>query len=308
MDSINIKAKALELGYANCGIIPADTFYEYEKYLSERAEKFPDSRIFYDPLNRFIYPEKECRSIIVCLRGMTQYILPNSLLGRIGKFYMFDTRIEYSNDYRIKKEFEKYLELQGLQIIPNSVPARWAAVKAGIAKFGYNNFVYDPTYGSYITIETFSVDKELEYDSVPDNIYLSACNENCKECIKACPTGALSDKFSMEFRKCITHLTTNPNANLDEITSNQMGEWIYGCDVCQDSCPYNKGRFTGTEEYPLLSDFEEYLKLENIASMSDETYEKIIYPRFWYAGAGGVSLWRRNARRSLKEKQYYDYE
>ena len=297
--SDKIKDKAKKLGYLACGIIPANTFTEYIQYLDERVKTFPDSKKMYEPLYGAATPSEEAKSIIVCTLGSCKYKIPDSLNGRIGKFYMFDTRLAYTHEYRTNSEFETYLKTLGMNIVKCRIPDRWAAAKAGVGKFGRNNFIYSADHGSYISINTWAVDKVLDYETVTDDLHMSACNDNCHKCVQACPTKALSGSHSMDRAKCITYLTCSAKNPPDDQTKSQMGIWQYGCDACQDVCPMNKGKFKQTEDYPLLAEFEDYLKPENILSMDLDTYKNIVNPRFWYSGEEGLWLWKCNALRIM---------
>jgi len=308
MDAADIKNKAAELGYAGCGIIPPNAFTEYERFLRERVRSFPESRDLYGPMFDFIHPPAECRSIIVCVRGLSKYKVPENLAGRIGRTYLFDNRVPYSDDCRLRAEFKAYLELSGLKILPFTAPSRWAAVKAGLGKFGRNNFIYHPQHGSNVKIEAYPVDKALRYDEAPSDYYLPGCGEGCRKCVAACPTGALAGDYSMDHGKCVTHLTTFACGIPDGETRRKMGCWLYGCDVCQDVCLYNYNAPAGTEDYPLLAEYEEYLKPENIVEMDEETYQRVIFPRFWYAGKDGLWLWKCNALRMMINSGDAKYE
>ena len=303
-----IKHKALQLGYLACGIIPADIFREYTRSLDERVKSFPESRELYEPLYDLACQPEEAKSIIVCTQRYNRCKVPDSLSGLIGKVYLFDGRVSYSDEYRTEAEFEMFLKILGINILKCDIPVRLAAAKAGLGKFGRNNFIYDEEHGSYVWIDAWVTDKELDYDAVREITLLPACNEDCKKCIKSCPTKALRGSLSMDRCKCITHLQFNKKDSLDENTGSQMGLWLYGCDACQDVCPLNKDKFTESEEFPLLEEFEEYLRLEHILEMDEDTYINIIYPRFWYAGKDGLWLWKRNVLRIMinsGEKMYH---
>ena len=305
-----IKQGAIKSGYSACGVIAASAFSEYIEYLDKRINSFPGSEELYRPLFSLAVQPENAESIIVCIRGYNRYSIPESLKGMIGKCYMFDGRLSYSQESRAKSEFSEYLKILGIEIIQSGVPARWAAAKAGLVKFGRNNFVYTEKYGSYIWIDTWVTDKKLEYNvlSLPEDMLLPNCEDGCMKCVKACPTGALAESLSMDRERCAAHLTFYAEEAPDKDLLNQMGLWIYGCDDCQDACPANSDISAGKTDFPLLTEYVEYLKPERILEMDEETYTGIIYPRFWYAGEDGLWLWKCNALRVMinsREKKYH---
>ena len=307
MISQKIKDKALQLGYTACGIIPAATFSEYTQYLEDRANSFPESQTLYKRLYALAQPPEKSKSIIVCTWRYNRYKIPEQLDGMIGKLYQFETIDTADNEYKEYNEFEEYLKTLGMGILEGYIPNRWAAAKAGLGKFGRNNFIFDPEHGSYIWIDTWAVDTELDYDSALENTTLSACNDKCNKCIEACPTKALSGKFSMDRGKCVAQISFFSKDIPKEGIRAQMGSWIYGCDTCQDACPLNKGKFTAKEEFPNISEYEKYLKLEEILQMDEGTYANVIYPRFGYAGKDGLWLWKCNALRSMVNSGHEKY-
>jgi len=310
MTAQKIKRKAEQLGYSGCGIIPSIEFSEYKQYLDERVELFPESKSLYEKLYDHVQPPEKGKSIIVCISGYNNYKVAKYLNGVIGKLYQFDPRLSCSHEYRAKAEFETYLETFGIHLLKGTVPARWAAAKAGLGKFGRNNFIYTREHGSYIWIDTWIVDKELAYDAMPENTLMSACNENCRKCIKSCPTKALSGSFSMDRGACVVQLALLTKDIPEEDLMAQMGLWMYGCDACQDACPLNKNKLNETEDFPLLSEFEEYLQFERILEMDEDTYANVIYPRFWYTGKDGLWQWKCNALRCMinsGDKKYHHY-
>jgi len=299
MKAQKIKDKALQLGYSACGIIPADSFKEYLQCLDKRIETFPESKELYNRFYVDAKPPENWKSIIVCTRRFNEYAAPGNLKELIGKVYLFDSRVSYTNENRAKQEFETFLKMLGLSIQEGYVPARWAAAKAGVGKFGRNNFVYDPEHGSYIWIDAWIVDKVLDYEPKPESMYLSECNDKCHKCIDACPTKALSGEFSMNMGKCITRIQFSPKDVQNNEIRPLLGQWVYGCDVCQDACPVNKDKFTEAEDFPLLMEFEEFLSFESILGMDNDTYLGIVNPRFWYSGEGGLWMWKCNALRGM---------
>ena len=317
------------MGFTDCAIIPFPDFSEYKDSLEKRSKEFPASKELYDTLYPMAGKIENAKSLIVSSQRYNSYKINSALEGRIGKMYLYDSRLNYSAEFRARQEFEVYLKTLGLNLLQAAVPARWAALKAGIGKFGRNNFIYDDVHGSYITILSWVIDSVLDYDSVaagaaPAAVSVSdagaapageafpapadpriaeGCSEACLKCVAACPTKALSEAFSMNRAKCIAELSFFSNEKPDELTQSQMGQWIYGCDVCQDVCPLNKDKFTETEEFPLLTEFEKYLETESILNMDQETYENVLNPRFWYMGKDKLWLWKNNAERVLKNSK-----
>ena len=222
MKSHDIKNKALQLGYLACGIIPANVFDEYKDYLDRRVKLYPESKELYDPLYNNARQPENAKSIIVCTHRYNIYKVPDYMNRLIGKFYLFDSRVPYSPEYRENAEFETFLQLLGFSFFPCNIPDRLAAAKAGLGKIARNNFLYDSEHGSYLWIDAWVIDKELEYDRVEDNIWLPDCNDTCQKCIQSCPTKALSGSYSMDRGKCITHLTCNAKDTLNAELRSQM--------------------------------------------------------------------------------------
>ncbi|MCL2093643.1 MAG: hypothetical protein FWH12_05540 [Treponema sp.] len=294
-----IMQKAQELEFLASAIIPYPSFAEYTQGLDARVESFPHSRGHYEALYNQGKPIEGARSLIVCTQGYHSYQVPPGLQGRIGKMYLFDNRLSYAPQYRLRQEFETYLKTLGLKLLPGGVPSRWAAVKAGLAKFGRNNFVYDSRAGSYIIVHTWVTDAELDYQGNKEEPHHPLCREDCRKCIEACPTRALSGDFSMDRGACIAQLSFFGKEDMDPDLRREMGQWLYGCDVCQDVCPINKDALQQKETFPLLKEFEAHLELKAILDMDEESYQQILNPRFSYIGKDNLWLWKWNALRAM---------
>ena len=305
-----IKERAYELGYDLCGVIGAGAVKEYSTYLDRRIERFPQSRHLYEKLYDLASPETKAdwaKSIIVCVRRYNKYEIPPGTDKYFGKVYLFDGRLPYSEEYENVLLFQEYLKDSGVSFLKDSAAARWAAVKAGLGRFGKNNFLYTK-YGSWVWIDTWTVDVELKYDAPAAR--LEACPKDCRKCIDACPTGALSEPFAMDRGICIAQLSFFSSGLPSDRLKDQMGTWLYGCDICQDVCPKNKGKWTEGREFPGLGAMAELLSPENIARMDEKTFLSQIQPRFWYIGTEGFWLWKSNAIRAMansNDPKYHDY-
>ncbi len=316
-----IKVKALELGYDLCGITHAGAFDELAKEVNRRNELFPDSWYakghadwLFEPL---AYPGRAiegAKSLVVCIRRYNKYVRPQNLDGRVGKTYVFDHRIPAAKTYHAPDEFEAFLKealgggVRRMLEVPGGavVSARRSAFRAGLGRFGKNNFLYTK-YGSWAWIELWITDVELQYDE-PNTHPL--CPPDCTKCIDACPTKALSAPYTLDYSKCIAYLSyhqciqtlpsaVGPLSKLPpESLRPQMGGWLYGCDACQDACPMNR-KWSEDEVFPELDEAASMMTLENIFRMDEGYFEQVIYPRFFYMGKDLMWVWKTNSLRAM---------
>jgi epoxyqueuosine reductase len=296
-----IKKTALESGYADCGITSVEPFTRFEDAVRKHMDLFPEAKDHYEAMLYRTDPRVRspwARSIVVCVMHYGKYIIPPQVEGKIGRHYLFDRRYEGCPDHEIPKKFKQGLQELGMRVKKGGTPDRWAGVRAGVATFGKNSFVFTDKHGSWINIEPWLVDAELPPDEPSLEI---PCPDGCTACIKACPTQALCAPFEMRIDRCIAHLTYSGPGPEDEDTKQQMGLWIYGCDECQTACPRTKGTWQETESAPWLEDVLPLLSPQKLASMNLETYREKIHPLFWYINDDeqGLKRWHSNAKRSI---------
>jgi epoxyqueuosine reductase len=191
----------------------------------------------------------------------------------------------------------------GLKTCKDAVTARWSAVRAGIWQFGKNNFIFT-SHGSWITIRTWIVDREMEYDHPSLSI---ACPEDCTRCIDVCPTRALEGPLMMNYGDCIARLTYRMSSLPPLGLRAKMGTWLYGCDLCQDVCPLNKNRWEEKGEFPGLDEFSTVLTFKNLIEMDDDSFIQAVYPKLWYIEKDQVWLWRCNILRAMANSKNKEY-
>ncbi|MGQ9650397.1 MAG: tRNA epoxyqueuosine(34) reductase QueG [Phycisphaerae bacterium] len=114
------------------------------------------------------------------------------------------------------------------------IEREWAAV-AGIGWIGRNTMVIDPQIGSMFMLGEIITTAELE----PTTPAEDRCG-NCMRCVEACPTAALIRPYQMDASRCISYLTIEHRGEISEELSRRMGNWVFGCDVCQEVCPWNR--------------------------------------------------------------------
>lgn len=121
---------------------------------------------------------------------------------------------------------------------------RYWAVKAGLGFIGRNRQLIIPGHGSYFFLGALAIDVEVE-EEIKKNINVTGCL-NCNRCIRACPTGALTID-GIDCRHCLSYLTIEHQGAISPHFIDKIGRRIYGCDTCQQVCPYNKEATPTTE-------------------------------------------------------------
>ena len=112
---------------------------------------------------------------------------------------------------------------------------RAGAVRAGIAFYGKNTMAITRRHGSWVVLGALVTEVEVE----PSPPLELDCGE-CRLCIDACPTGALDDPGTLDATKCLSYWTQAPSSIPDEYRA-ELGAMVYGCDICQEVCPWNRG-------------------------------------------------------------------
>lgn len=291
------------MGYVDCGITTTEPFTRFERAVRERMERFPDAAGLYEKmLHRVDLRAKRpwVRSVVVCVRQYGKYAIPVGLDEHIGRNYLFDRRAAACPDHAMPRRMKDGLRALGLRTAVGGCPDRWAAARAGVARFGRNCFAISPVCGSWMNVECHLVDAELPPD---EPTYELACPDGCTACIDACPTGALTEPMSMRLDRCIAYLTYDAPEPIAPELWERMGPWVYGCDVCQRVCPLNEGKWVPRQRADWLDAVADQLTPQALAEMDEQTYRRVVHPLFWYIPAGDIERWHRNARRALAAQQ-----
>jgi epoxyqueuosine reductase len=177
--------------------------------------------------------------------------------------------------FRLREELEEAL---GTKIkargFTDAVPLleRSAAQKAGLGFFGRNSCLIDGDIGSYFFLADLIVDLELE----PDEPGTGTCGR-CTRCMDRCPTGAIKAPGVVDARLCISYLTIENVGEIPRELRGAVGDWAFGCDVCQEVCPYNKTKATKSRwpEFSAEEGAGPYLEIEEVLEIrTDEEFEE----------------------------------
>jgi len=308
----DIVDSAIRSGFDKCGIIPVARMRGYEKKLDERIQHFPETREKYEGLRGFAHLEENypwAKAVVICSYWYGKYRIPEEVKGCIAKYYLTDGRRNAkSAGYQTSAAFEKYLTDCGLRVATDRdfgiTALRWAAMQAGIGIVRKNNFFYTER-GSYQYLEAFLIDEHLEYIAEHN---IRPCAQTCNLCVRACPTKSLEGPYLMCRNTCVSCLTTWDGWDLTaEPLQDKFGKWIYGCDACQDACPYNKGAWTEDEEFPGLEELSRHLTYAEIVRADYDWLETVLQPKLWYIPKGKAWRYKTNALNAMLNQYSPDY-
>ncbi len=277
--SQKIKEQARALGFQKVGIAPAGPLDASAQRLAEWLERGFQNEMHWmtkrqaerADINKY-YPE--ARSVIVV--GM------NYFTGRSSDEMKSSYKISnyaWGVDYHLLikkrlKELLNYIEtetegVEGLCCVDTSpvLEKAWAQ-QAGLGWQGKHTNLITRDYGSWLFLGEIPVNIELEYDEPFPSDY---CGD-CMACINACPTGALKP-YTLDAGKCISYLTIEHRGSIPEPQSGQMEGWIYGCDICQEVCPWNHKSTRPTDEV-------QFRILPEIKGMTDSDWRSLSEDRF----------------------------
>jgi epoxyqueuosine reductase len=306
-----IKEKALDLGFVGVGVTTPEPFALYAEELNNRLQMYEWGKTLSQKtsvrdldLTRFVDPARflqEVKSLIVVTDSYFEEDFPPSLAGKIGRCYLKGLFCpEKSFHSQRRKEFRKFLQGLGMKVLYGPAPARMAGARAGVTNYGKNCFAFANEaagQSSWVVNEPYLVDRELDPDLPTLQV---ACPENCQQCIEACPTGALYAPLKMDPRKCIAFHSYFNDGEIPRDLRAKMGTWVYGCDLCQEVCPRNK-KWLGKAKTmnQALVERAEHLQITTLLTMSQEHYERNVWPLLYYIRKENRRLWQRNAAVAL---------
>lgn len=278
--STSIKNKAKELGFDACGIAEvssADTeALFFDRWIAEGChagmkymENYRDIRL--DPTGLV----EGARSVISVALNYYPAVKQSPGAPRISYY-------AYGKDYHLVvkdklRELWQYITalvpvLPTARIFTDSAPLleRYWAWRAGLGWIGKNTNLIIPGKGSFFFLGEIVTTLELEYDSPREN----RCG-NCRRCLDACPTGALESPRRLNANKCISYLTIEHKGDIPPYLAARLGDRLYGCDTCQEVCPWNRfARPTREAAFRPTPDFLS-LQKESLQDFTREDYNRI---------------------------------
>ncbi len=252
-----IKNQAHELGFFDCGISKAEYLTKDAEIMENWLGQGNHGNMSYLERNKDkrYNPEllvEDSKSVISVLYNY----FPGKEINEIDNYKI--SKYAYGKDYHyiIKQKLGKLLTLieekagnRTARVFVDSAPVldRAWAYKSGLGFIGKNTLLINKKGGSFFFIGHIIIDLELQYEDDADP--KSYCG-SCIKCIEACPTNAIKEN-SADARSCISYLTIEYKGELPNSLKEKFSDWIFGCDICQDVCPWNK--FASPHDEPLFT-------------------------------------------------------
>jgi epoxyqueuosine reductase len=274
-----IKTEARRLGFISCGISKAGFLEKeaprLENWLNENMHG--EMRYMENHFDKRLDPTKlveGSKSVISLLLNYFPHETQSEDSYKISK-YAFGTDYHFVIKDKLKQLLrfmqDEIGEIDGRAFVDSApvLDKAWAA-KSGLGWIGKNSNLLTKQVGSFYFIAELIVDLELEYDSaVTDH-----CG-SCTACIDACPTQAIVEPYKVDGSKCISYFTIELKEALPTSVKGQFEDWMFGCDICQDVCPWNK--FSKAHNEPLFNPHPELLEMDkkDWEELTKETFDEI---------------------------------
>lgn len=278
-----IKSEAKRLGFLSCGISKAG-FLEQD---APRLEYWLKNRMngqmsymennFDKRLNPILLVDGAKSVVSLLLNYYPSEVQSSNLEAESYKI----SKYAYGQDYHfvIKEKLKELLfsiqstigEVSGRAFVDSApvLDKAWAA-KSGLGWIGKNSNLLTKKVGSFYFIAELIIDLDLEYDHATTD----HCG-SCTACIDACPTQAIVAPYVVDGSKCISYFTIELKENIPQEMKGKFDDWAFGCDVCQDVCPWNK--FSKPHNEPLFNSIPEVLfyTKKDWDEITEETFKAV---------------------------------
>ncbi len=281
MTAAELEGLGRELGLDVVGAAPASAYEETERHIRERRARglFADMRFTMAQPEVSCHPETLVPGARTVVSAAHCYYAPEPPLepgqGRLPRYTWSDgyavlrERLDelgrrLGGDYRVLVDANQHVD-------------REAAARSGVGFYGKNTLLITRRHGSWVVLGTLVTTVEVEAASP-----LELDCGSCTLCIEACPTGALDEPGVLDSTKCLSYWTQAPGSIPEEYRA-ELRAQVYGCDICQDVCPWNRGVEKRRAGEPLPAEAEPHVSLvdwlrEDAAALADR-YDRLYVPR-----------------------------
>lgn len=284
-----VRARAIELGFARVGFTSArvldEDYARYEAFLSQEMHGSMQYLAHNREARRTVDTDAVlagARSVVVCAIDYRNAPVLDEAKGDRGPSGAVIARYARGQDYHnfVRKKLRRLAEFVRQETGCESRPMldtapllerAWARL-AGVGFVGKNGCIIAPGLGSFVLLGEVVTAAEL----VADEPMESRCG-SCTLCLDACPTDAFVKPFVLDARKCVSFLTIEHRGAMPESLRSSVGDRWFGCDDCQDVCPYNQSKATRVESSTQFSLGERWSArtIESLVTMDEREFEKL---------------------------------
>ena len=277
MLAVDVVRLGEELGLDAVGVTRAEAYETTERHIVERRRRglFAGMKFTMAHPERSCHPETLLPGAASVVSAALCYWRPERPLeageGRLARYTWSDTYAELrekldalgraiGGTYRVLVDANQHVD-------------REAAARSGVGFYGKNTMLITRRHGSWVVLGTLVTDVALE----PTPPLATDCGA-CRLCVDACPTGALDEPGTLDATRCLSYWTQSPDA-IPEGYREALGAQVYGCDICQDVCPWNRGverRRAGEAEHTEHVDLRGWLEADG---RTVEEYDRLYVPR-----------------------------
>jgi epoxyqueuosine reductase len=281
MQQAELSRLAVQLGLDAVGAAPAEPYEETERHIRERRARGLFARMRFTMAQPEVscHPESLLHGARSVVSAALSYYAPGPDAepgeGRLPRYTWSDRYAE------LRAKLEQLGERLGgeyrVLVDENQHVDREGASRAGVGFYGKNTLLITRRDGSWVVLGTVVTTAEIER-SAPLDLDCGSCTR----CIDACPTGALDDPGVLDSTKCLSYWSQAPGAVPSEYRE-EMGSYVYGCDICQDVCPWNRGTEKRRAGAGLPEGAEPLVSLVDWLEATDDDlrarYDRLYFPR-----------------------------
>lgn len=286
MDSLHqrhshfIKQEAAKLGFSFCGISKAEFLKDEAPKLEEWLNRGYHGKMSY--LENYFDKRLDPTLLVPGAKSVVSLLYnyyPEKDLAREGEYKI--AKYAYGEDYHgvIKGKLKTLMDsiqneigaIHGRAFVDSApVMERAWAQRSGLGWIGKNSLLLNREMGSFFFIAELIIDLALEYDQALKDF----CG-TCTACIDACPTDAIAEPYVVDGSKCISYFTIELKGAIPTEVEGKFGNWIFGCDICQDVCPWNSFSKPNTEKRFNPSDDLKGFSKEDWKEITEEVFTKV---------------------------------
>lgn len=272
-----LKTEAIRLGFSHFGVAKNDSLEELRPFYANFIGRNGHAGLKYleTHFEKRLHPELVMTGTKSIISLLLNYF-PHEIIPAENNYIL--SKYAYGTDYhtvmRLRlSELINYMKLscgnpKTRAFVDSGVIAEKAwAQKCGVGWQGKNTLIINKSAGSFFFIGIILTDLELEPDQ-PETDHCGACSK----CVTACPTGALDIPYQLNISRCISYLTIESKENIPEDLKSKLNDRIYGCDICQDVCPYN--HFASPHSIPA------FMPSESLINLRKKDWQALTEPDF----------------------------